>query len=46
MDKLDELGGTEMMHHRAAARPEAWGERVERQKEAWKVTTAGQVASG
>lgn len=41
MDKLNKLGGTEMMHHRAAARPETRVERMKRQKEVWKVTTAG-----
>lgn len=40
MDKLNELGGTEVMHHRAAARPETV-ERVKRQEEARKPTMAG-----
>lgn len=39
--KLLELGGTEMMHHRAAARPRTQVERVKRQTEAWQVTAAG-----
>lgn len=40
MDKLNKLGGTEVMHHRAAARPETDGE-GERQEEARKLTMAG-----
>lgn len=40
MDKLNELGGTETMHHSCCQARDPGGG-VKRQKEAWKVTAAG-----